>query len=94
MLAAHTVRIHDTGTRQLHHPAVGNLTLTYNRMELAADRTDAHDLDRRTGIHLGIFREDAESVVLEKHDPFLRLWPKPLYRALATGCCAAQRHGP
>jgi hypothetical protein len=30
---------------------------------------------------MGIFREDAESVVLEKQDPFLRLWPNPLYRA-------------
>jgi hypothetical protein len=30
---------------------------------------------------MGIFRDDADSVVLEKRDPFLRLWPNPLYRA-------------
>jgi hypothetical protein len=35
--AAHNVRFHDTGTKDLHHPVVGELTLTYNRMELAAD---------------------------------------------------------
>jgi len=35
--AAHCVRFHDTGTKELHHSVVGDLTLTYNRMELAAD---------------------------------------------------------
>ncbi len=35
--AAHNVRFHDTGVKDLHHPAVGDLTLTYNRMEVAAD---------------------------------------------------------
>jgi hypothetical protein len=30
---------------------------------------------------MGVFRDDADAVVLEKHDPFLRLWPKPIYRA-------------
>lgn len=35
--AAHNVRFHDTGTKDFHHPVVGDLTLTYNRMELAAD---------------------------------------------------------
>jgi hypothetical protein len=35
--AAHNVRFHDTGTKDLHHPMVGNITLTYNRMEVAAD---------------------------------------------------------
>jgi transcriptional regulator with XRE-family HTH domain len=35
--AAHNVRIHDTGIKDLHHAVVGELTLTYNRMELAAD---------------------------------------------------------
>jgi transcriptional regulator with XRE-family HTH domain len=35
--AAHNVRFHDTGTKDLHHPVVGDITLTYNRMELAAD---------------------------------------------------------
>jgi transcription regulator MmyB-like protein len=35
--AAHNVRFHDTGTKDYHHAVVGNLSLTYNRMELAAD---------------------------------------------------------
>jgi transcriptional regulator with XRE-family HTH domain len=35
--AAHHVRFHDTGTKDFHHRVVGDLTLTYNRMELAAD---------------------------------------------------------
>jgi transcriptional regulator with XRE-family HTH domain len=35
--AAHNVRVFDTGTKDYHHPVVGDMTLTYNRMELAAD---------------------------------------------------------
>jgi transcriptional regulator with XRE-family HTH domain len=35
--AAHNVRFHDTGTKHYHHPTVGDISLTYNRMELAAD---------------------------------------------------------
>ena len=35
--AAHNVRFHDTGTKDFHHPLVGEITLTYNRMELAGD---------------------------------------------------------
>ncbi len=35
--AAHNVRFHDTGSKDFHHPVVGDISLTYNRMELAAD---------------------------------------------------------
>ena len=35
--ATHNVRFHDTGVRDYHHPVVGDMTLTYNRMDLAAD---------------------------------------------------------
>ena len=35
--AAHDVRFHDTGTKRLHHPIVGDLELTYEAMELSAD---------------------------------------------------------
>jgi transcriptional regulator with XRE-family HTH domain len=35
--AAHNVRIWDTGSKDYHHPVVGDLSLTYNRMELTAD---------------------------------------------------------
>ena len=35
--AAHNVRIHRTGTKAFHHPVVGDLTLTYEMLELSAD---------------------------------------------------------
>jgi hypothetical protein len=35
--AAHNVRFHDKGTKQLHHPVVGDLTLTFETMQLTAD---------------------------------------------------------
>ena len=35
--AAHNVRIHHTGVKQFHHPVVGDLSLTFEMMELAAD---------------------------------------------------------
>lgn len=35
--AAHNVRYHQTGRKRLHHPIVGDLELSYEVMELAAD---------------------------------------------------------
>ena len=35
--AAHDVRIHRTGVKDFHHPVVGDLSLTYEMLELAAD---------------------------------------------------------
>jgi transcriptional regulator with XRE-family HTH domain len=35
--AAHDVRYHQTGTKRLHHPVVGDLALSYEVMELSAD---------------------------------------------------------
>jgi transcriptional regulator with XRE-family HTH domain len=35
--AAHNVRLHRTGLKNLHHPEVGDLTLTFESMELTAD---------------------------------------------------------
>lgn len=35
--AAHNVRIHRTGVKHVRHPVVGDLELTYEMMELAAD---------------------------------------------------------
>jgi transcriptional regulator with XRE-family HTH domain len=34
--ADHNVRLHQTGTKRFHHPVVGDLTLTFEMMELAA----------------------------------------------------------
>ena len=35
--AAHNVHRHDTGIKRFHHEVVGDLTLTYESLELAAD---------------------------------------------------------
>jgi transcriptional regulator with XRE-family HTH domain len=35
--AAHNVRFHNTGTKHIHHPVVGELVLSYESMELSAD---------------------------------------------------------
>ena len=35
--AAHNVRKHDTGLKRFHHPLIGELTLTYEALELVAD---------------------------------------------------------
>ena len=35
--AAHNVRFHQTGTKRLHHPLVGDLELSYEVLELSAD---------------------------------------------------------
>jgi MmyB-like transcription regulator ligand binding domain len=35
--AHHNVRQHITGIKHFHHPVVGDLTLTYDRLELVAD---------------------------------------------------------
>jgi transcription regulator MmyB-like protein len=35
--AAHDVHLHDTGVKRFHHPIVGDLTVTYENLELAAD---------------------------------------------------------
>jgi MmyB-like transcription regulator ligand binding domain len=35
--AAHNVRFHDKGVKRFHHPVVGDLTLSYDTMQLSAD---------------------------------------------------------
>ncbi len=32
------MRFHATAVKHLHHPAVGDLTLSFNRLDVAADR--------------------------------------------------------
>jgi hypothetical protein len=36
--AAHDVRLHRSGVKRLHHPLVGDLTLTYESMDLTTDQ--------------------------------------------------------
>jgi transcriptional regulator with XRE-family HTH domain len=35
--AAHNVRFHRTGVKRFHHPAIGDVTLTFEALDLAAD---------------------------------------------------------
>jgi hypothetical protein len=35
--ASHNVRFHNTGVKHFRHPVVGELTLSYNRLDLAGD---------------------------------------------------------
>jgi len=35
--ASHDVRFHRSGTKRFHHPLVGDLTLSYEALELPAD---------------------------------------------------------
>jgi transcriptional regulator with XRE-family HTH domain len=35
--AAHNVRFHNTGVKLFHHPVVGELSLTFNRLDVTAD---------------------------------------------------------
>jgi transcriptional regulator with XRE-family HTH domain len=49
--AAHNVRFHQTGTKRLHHPVVGDLTLSYETMDLSAD----------AGLNLTVYTAEAES---------------------------------
>jgi hypothetical protein len=46
--AAHNVRLHRSGVKRLHHPLVGDLTLTFESMDLTADqglRLNAYSAD-------------------------------------------------
>jgi hypothetical protein len=37
LVAAHNVRFDQTGVKRFHHPVVGDLTLAFEAMDLAAD---------------------------------------------------------
>ena len=49
--AAHNVRYHQTGTKRLRHPVVGELVLSYEVMEMAAD----------SGLRLAVFHAEPGS---------------------------------
>ena len=56
--AAHNVRYHQTGSKRLRHPVVGELDLTYEVMELAAD----------SGLRLAVFQAEPGSRSAEALD--------------------------
>jgi hypothetical protein len=52
--AAHNVRFHRTGAKRFHHPVVGDLTLTFEALDLAADtglRISAYTAEPGTPSH-------------------------------------------
>jgi transcriptional regulator with XRE-family HTH domain len=72
--AAHEVRYHQTGTKRLHHPTVGELELDYEVMELAADN----------GLRLAVFSAEPGSRSAEALD-LLASWTAPPTGADAAG---------
>jgi hypothetical protein len=68
--ATHNVRFHRTGTKRLHHPVVGELELSYETMELAAD----------AGLNLTVYTAEAESSAQQAHD-LLANWTATLDEA-------------
>jgi transcriptional regulator with XRE-family HTH domain len=76
--AAHNVRLHRTGTKRFHHPAVGDLTLTYEALDLAAD----------AGLRISAYTAEPGT----PSDDALRLlatWAATLDEAAAAGAVAA-----
>ncbi len=71
--AAHNVRFHRTGIKRLHHPVVGELTLNFEALDLAAD----------TGLRISAYTADAGTPT----DDALRLlasWAATADRAQAS----------
>lgn len=64
--AAHNVRFHQTGTKRLHHPVVGELTISYETMTLDAD----------DGLRLAIYTAEAGSASQQALD-LLASWTAP-----------------
>jgi transcriptional regulator with XRE-family HTH domain len=56
--AAHNVRYHQTGTKRLHHPIVGDLELFYEVMELSAD----------TGLTISVYTAEPGSAAQQALD--------------------------
>jgi transcriptional regulator with XRE-family HTH domain len=71
--AAHNVRHHQTGIKRLHHPVVGDLDLSYDVMELAADN----------GLRLAIFTAERGSRSQEALDLLASWAATPEHEAAA-----------
>jgi transcriptional regulator with XRE-family HTH domain len=54
--ARHDVKLHHTGTKRLHHPVVGDLTLSYEAFELPAD----------TGQQINVYTAEPDSPDAER----------------------------
>ncbi len=64
--AQHNVRFHQTGSKRLHHPVVGDLTLSYETMQLTAD----------PGLSLAVYTAEAGSASQAALD-ILASWSAP-----------------
>jgi transcriptional regulator with XRE-family HTH domain len=64
--AQHNVRFHQTGSKRLHHPVVGDLTLSYETMQLTAD----------PGLSLAVYTAEAGSASQAALD-ILASWSVP-----------------
>jgi hypothetical protein len=65
--AAHNVRFHQTGTKRLHHPVVGEICLGYETMELPAD----------SGLNMTVYAAEAGSALQNSLD-ILASWSATL----------------
>ena len=61
--AAHDVRRHDTGVKAVHHPLVGEVTFTYESMELIAD----------SGLTMFVYTAEPRLEVRERAEPARQL---------------------
>jgi transcription regulator MmyB-like protein len=68
------VRFHRTGTKRLHHPVVGDLDLSYETMDLAAD----------AGLNLTVYTAEAGSASQQALD-ILASWTATLDEADTAG---------
>ena len=70
--AAHNVRIHRTGSKRVRHPVVGDLELTYEMMDIAADAdlsivTYTAEPDTASAEALALLGSWAATLELEEH---------------------------
>ncbi|MEZ4597525.1 MAG: helix-turn-helix domain-containing protein [Chloroflexota bacterium] len=72
--ARHDVRFHRSGTKRFHHPLVGDLTLTYERMDLPAD----------PGLHLVTYSAEPGTPSAERMRE-LREWTSKRERLVTAG---------
>ena len=80
--AAHNVRLHQTGTKLLHHPVVGDLDLAWEAMEVSAD----------PGLTLHIYNTEPSSPTADALQ-LLASWAATLDQEVAAPEDAAgQRH--
>jgi transcriptional regulator with XRE-family HTH domain len=80
--AAHDVRFHRTGAKRIHHPVVGDLDLSYESMELAADN----------GLTLNVYTADPGSATQQALD-LLASWTATVAAEQRSAAADAARPG-